>query len=212
MAVQTRTIKGQPLVMGDSLVQDQILLVTTDGKTVRQATGMAVLIENIWEDLQNPAGTWKRRKNEFYWIVERTDMMDEGSSDPMIKQHVSAPRPNPELFGFDFQESENDSDWTKYWKEKFRQTEASPYNGVNAVFRKEVILPGTKYIKFGNALTQGQDEAVQDPETGEWTSEEIKVDEVTVDVDDTMNLLAATQQQRIQTDLSDITGLLNNLL
>jgi hypothetical protein len=210
MAIQTRTIKGQPLVVGNSLVQDQILLVTTDGKTVRSATGQYVVLENIWDDLQSTSGTWKRRKNHFYWLVERTETTDDNGSDSVIKQMVDCTKPTPELFDFDFTENPEDSEWTKYWKEKFRETENSPYNSVNATYRKEVILPGTKYIKFGNVLTQGQDEAVE-LEDGGTGAEEIKVEERIIDMDDTMNLLAA-REDHIQTDLDDLSGLLGSMI
>lgn len=210
MAIQTRTVKGQPSILGKSLVQDQILLVTTDGKTVREASGQEVLIPDIWEDLQNPSGTWKRKKNYFYWEVDVSDTGDDGSSDATVKQMVTCPRPEPELFDYDFESSNGDSDWTAYWKLKFKTTEDSKYNSTNAVYRKEIILPGTKYIKFGSALTQGQDEAVQDPETGAWTAEEVVVDQATVDMDDTMNLLSQ-QESSIGSDLSDINGLLGSL-
>ena len=210
MAIQTRTIKGQPLVVGNSLVQDQILLVTTDGKTVRSATGQYVILENIWDDLCSASGTWKRRKNHFYWLVERSETTDDNGSDSTIKQAVDCPKPAPELFDFDFTEKPGDSEWTKYWKEKFRETENSPYNSVNATYRKEVILPGTKYIKFGNVLTQGQDTTVE-LEEGGTGAEEIKVSERVIDMDDTMNLLAA-REDHIQTNLDDLNGLLGSMI
>lgn len=196
--------------MGNSLVQDQILLVTTDGKTVRSATGQYVILANIWDDLQSSTGTWKRRKNHFYWLVERSETTDDNGSDSIIKQMVDCPKPAPELFGFNFSENPSDSEWTKYWKGKFRETEESPYNGVNATYRKEVILPGTKYIKFGNALSQAQDQAVE-LEDGGTGAEEIKVKERVIDMDDTMNLLAAREDQ-IRTDLDDLSGLLGSMI
>lgn len=210
MAIQTRTIKGQPSILGKSLVQDQILLVTTDGKTVRDAMGQEVLIPDIWEDLMDPAGTWKKKKNYFYWEVDVSDTSEDGTSDAVVKQMVTCPKPEPELFNYNYEASGSDSDWTAYWKLKFKTTEETKYNNTNAVYRKEVILPGTKYVKFGNVLTQGQDDAVQDPETGAWTAEEVVVDQVTVDMDDTMNLLAQ-QESSTGTDLSDINGLLGSL-
>ncbi len=212
MAIQTRTIKGQPLVVGNTLVQDQILLVTTDGKTVRSATGQYVILSNIWDDLLSKTGTWKRRKNHFYWTVDRTEMTDDNGTDSVIKQEVDCPRPQPELFDFDFSESDGDSDWAAYWKAKFRATEASKYNGTNAVYRKEVILPGTKYIKFGNALSQAQDVAVELPD-GSMGAEEIVVSETKIDMDDTMNLLSGrVAAEGSGSDLSDISGLMNTLL
>jgi hypothetical protein len=123
---------------------------------------------------------------------------------------VDCPKPAPELFGFDFEEKEGDSDWTKYWKEKFRETENSPYNGINATYRKEVILPGTKYIKFGNALSQAQDQSVE-LEEGGTGAEEIKVKETIIDMDDTMNLLAA-REDHIRTNLDDLNGLLGSMI
>lgn len=214
MAIQSRTVKGQPWILGDSLVQDQILLVTTDNRTVREATGVYTVVQNIWEDLLSTTGTWKKVKKSFFWEVEVSDTSDDRGTDAIVKQLFECPKPEPELFGYDFEPKSSDSEWTLYWKGKFKTAESSVYNGTNAVYRKEVILPGTKYIKFGNALTQGQDVKVEN-ESGEWTSEEIKVDQTVVDMHDTMNLLATSGEDttgKIHTDLSDISGLLSTLL
>lgn len=215
MAIQSRTVKGQPWISGDSLVQDQILLVTTDGREVRQAEGLCVLIENIWDDLTSTTGTWKKKKKQFFWEVEVSDTAGDSGSDATVKVLVECPKPGPELFKFDFEPAEGDSEWTIAWKEKFKTTEASIYNSKNAVYRKEIILPGTKYIKFGNVLTSEQDVAVED-ENGNFTSEEIKITETTIDLDDTMNLLSTSSPTdnpgTIKTDLSDISGLLSTLI
>ena len=210
MAVQSKTVKGQPYIMNDQLLQDQILLVTSDNKTVRTASGTEVIVDNIWDDLLSTSGKWKRKKNYFYWEVEVSDTLDDRGTDATVQQMIECPRPTPELFNYDFSEDSSDSEWAAFWKSKFLTVYNSPYNGVNAVYKKEVILPGTKYIKFGNILSRKQDE----PVTGDDDiprSEEIVINQATVDMDDTMNLLSS-QESSIGTDLSDINGLLNSLI
>jgi hypothetical protein len=71
-------------------------------------------------------------------------------------------------------------------------------------------LPGTKYIKFGNVLSQAQDQAIE-LEEGGTGAEEIKVSERVIDMDDTMNLLAA-REDHIQTNLDDLNGLLGSMI
>ena len=147
--VQTRTIKGQLSIIGNSLAQDQILLYTTDGKTVSQTDGMVTLIQDIWEELKNPAGTCKtNKKGYWYWEFDVTDTETEKD----IKIKFECPRPEPEVFwdetkkDFDFKEGKNDSDWTKYWKTIMRRSEESKYNSTNGLQSKEIIFPGSKYI------------------------------------------------------------------
>lgn len=147
--VQTRTIKGQLSIIGNSLAQDQILLYTTDGKTVSQTNGMVTLIQDIWEELKNPAGTCKtNKKGYWYWEFDVTDTETEKD----IKIKFECPRPEPEVFwdetkkDFDFKEGKNDSDWTKYWKTIMRRSEESKYNSTNGLQSKEIIFPGSKYI------------------------------------------------------------------
>ena len=211
MPVLQRTIKGQPYLDGSTLRQDQILLITSDGKRVQEASGTITLVPDIWIDLKKSSGgSWKRRKNYFYWEVDVTDTSDDSMSGT-IKVEYECPRPTPEFFGYDYTSNPGDSEWMKYWKTRFQTTAQSPYVGSGAMFRREVILPGTKYIKFGRALHRGQDEAIQDPD-GNWTSEEIKVPEAKVDLDDTMNLLSATRPGESAGDLGDLAGLLGGML
>lgn len=213
MPIQQRTIKGQPYLNGKSLMQDQILLVSTDGKRVQYAEGTTALLPDIWADLKSATGTWKRSKNYFYWEIDVSDTSDDAPSGAIVKYRYECPKPGPDLFDYDYTAAAGDSDWVKYWKAKFKATESSPYVSTGAMFKTEVILPGTKYIKFGRALHQGQDESKQNPD-GTWSTEEIKIPEATVDVDDAMNLLSAGRAYTgpAGSDLSDLTGLLGGMV
>ena len=133
------TIYGQAFITEDALVQDQILL--TDKA---QSENTVVVVPNIWEDLMSSTGKWKAGKNGyFYWEVEMTDTED---TDKKTKVKVSCPKPDPSFFDYNFEVTENDSDWAKYWKGKMKTLEESSYNSVNAIQPKEITLPGTKYV------------------------------------------------------------------
>lgn len=137
--MDTKIIYGQAFINENSLVQDQILITENT-----QSENTVILIENIWEDLMSASGKFKKEKNGyFYWEVEMTDTED---SDKTVKVKVSCPKPEPSRFDYKFEESENDSEWTAYWKEKMRKTESSIYNSTNAIQPKEVTLKGTKYV------------------------------------------------------------------
>lgn len=138
----SKTINGFPVISGNSLIQDQILLIDVKG-VVRQTQANIVLIEDIWEDLK--AGTTKveqhkTRKNYWYWEFEITDLED---TDKTKKVQVECPIPGPEVFDLDFSESASDSPWAAYWKSVMLANEDSPYYNENAMVSRKVIKAGT---------------------------------------------------------------------
>ena len=151
MATNTKTIYGQSYISGESLVQDQILLIDVNGR-VSKSENTVIIIENIWEDLKDKNGTAKtKRPGTWYWEVDFTDIED---PDSVVKVNINCPKPGPEVFNNDFTIDSSDSDWSKYWKEKMQAVLDSPYNSTNALTPEEVILPGTKYIdQNGNLIT-----------------------------------------------------------
>lgn len=153
MAAETKTIYGQAYITGKSLVQDVIFLVVTNGgKNVVQSENTVIIIEDIWSDLLDKNGTSKKgRKGYWYWEVEMTDI-DE--PDHNVKMKIGCPKPGPEVFDYNYEPSENDSEWAAYWKEKMLEAINSPYNSTNAITPAEVTLPGTKYVdQNGDLIT-----------------------------------------------------------
>jgi hypothetical protein len=154
MAAQTKTIYGQAYIINNSLVQDQILLVT-DGKVVSRSENTVIIIDDIWEDLKSKSGLAKKgRPGYWYWEVNMTDIED---PDTIVKIHINCPKPGPEIFDNDFTISSNDSEWSSYWKGKMQEVLDSPYNSTSALSPKEVILPGTKYVDQNGDLVTLED-------------------------------------------------------
>ena len=151
MAAQTKSIYGQAYIMGESLVQDIIFLVT-NGKTTSRSENTVIVIENIWEDLLSSSGKAKEgRPGYWYWEVDMTDIED---PDTTVKMKINCPKPGPEVFDYNYEPSENDSEWAAYWKEKMLEAINSPYNSTNAITPAEVTLPGTKYVdQNGDLIT-----------------------------------------------------------
>ena len=135
----TKTIYGQAFISGDSLVQDVVFFVNDT-----QSESTVEVVKNIWEDLTSLTGKYKtNKKGFFYWEGEMTDIED---TDKKIKVKVECPKPDPKFFDYDFTEKPDDSDWTKYWKNKMKSVQDVIYNSTNGLQQKEVNLPGTKYI------------------------------------------------------------------
>lgn len=150
MANTTKTIKGQAAIISDALVQDQILLYTLDGKTIKSTQGMVTLIPNIWDDLKSKTGEVKTNgRGYWYWEVSITDTSGERSD---ITVFFECPAPEVEMFltedgkNYDFTEKEADSDWTKYWKKRMKLATDSLFNSENAVINKEAVLKGANYV------------------------------------------------------------------
>ena len=143
MAAQRKTIYGQVYIINDSLVQDQILLIT-DGRTVNRSENTVIIINNIWEDLKDSNGSAKKGRPGFwYWEADMTDIDD---PDTVVKIRINCPKPGPEVFENDFEDKGGDSEWTTYWKGKMREALNSLYNSKNAISPEEIVLPGTKYV------------------------------------------------------------------
>lgn len=143
----TKTIYGQAFISGNSLLQDVILL--TDST---QSENTIEIIKDIWEDLKSTSGKSKtNKKGYWYWEIDATDMED---TDVTVKVKFECPKPDPSVFDNDLEDKTGDSDWTKFWKEKMRQTRDSLYNSTNGLQQKEVTLPGTKYINQNGDIVE----------------------------------------------------------
>lgn len=135
----TKTIYGQAYIIGNSLVQDVVFFINDT-----QSESTVEIIKDIWEDLKSTSGTFKTDgKGYWYWEVEMSDTED---TDRKIKVKIDCPKPDSSLFDYDFTETPEDSDWTKYWKNKMKGVKENLYNSTNGLQQKEVNLPGTKYV------------------------------------------------------------------
>lgn len=167
--MESKTIKGQAWIEGNSLVQEQILFIP--GKSIT-ATNVVVLINDIWADLMSSAGKYKVSPNNsryFYWEYKQTDTADD---DNEITVRIECPKPKEDLFNEPYNPDDYESEWAKYWVGKMKEA-VSNYETRAAIQKKEIIFPGTEYV---------------DPGTGEL----VKVSETRVkntDVSDITNLL-----------------------
>lgn len=157
----TRIVYGQAFVSGDSLVQDQLLMVQMPNGSASTSENHVVLIPNIWEDLKKATGTYivKQVKDEFwYWDDEKLVMTDMETEKP-TKIKVQIPRPSLDIFrdpktnALDLEEKDGDSDWVKFWKERLSKHVNSPYNSINAISPVEVTFPESSYLdQNGNVV------------------------------------------------------------
>lgn len=145
--MDSKVIKGQALIVGDSLVQDQITI-SSDG-TVTE--GVVTLIPNIWEDLVSESGKFKSnaKKTFFYWEYKQTDSEDDTSEVDVL---IECPKPKEGLFSPPYT-AVGRSDWEKYWLGRLKKT-AERYEDAYAIQKKQVIFPETTFIdQKGQTIT-----------------------------------------------------------
>lgn len=160
----SKTIKGQPYLLGKTLYQEQILL----SPGIASTSQTIALINDIWEDLITGPGTFKTNgRGYFYWEVQMTDMEND-EAEVTIK--FECPRPIPIEYS---KLEESDTEYGKYWAEKLK-TAVDNYEYEAAIQQKEIVFPGTQYV---------------DSNTGELINvEETRV--ANTDVGDITNLLS----------------------
>jgi hypothetical protein len=144
---ETKIIKCQAWVSGNSLVQDQILI-TSDGKS---SENTVVLIQNIWNDLTTLDNSHEYKTNKkgyFYWEVDMTSMEDD---DITVKVNIECPKPDVNIDPFRNPEpsdqwtpSEISENYAKYWITKLDKIMKDAENEY-AIQRKEVVFGGVTY-------------------------------------------------------------------
>lgn len=145
--MEEKTIKGQPYILGDSLVQD-LTKITSRGKAIDIPAD--VIIENIWENLKNNTGSGptayktNSKKDYFYWEVKQTSIE---SDDIEVTINFECPKPKEGLFD-DLWESDTDpenedvlsmGDYTAYWYKKV-YTARTNYQNEMTIQKKEVTF------------------------------------------------------------------------
>ena len=89
-----KIIKGQAMIIGDSLVQNQTLISSSG-----VSENIVPLIKNIWEDLLKADGAHEYKSNlkktYFYWEYKMTDSEDDTTE---ITRMIECPRPKEGLF------------------------------------------------------------------------------------------------------------------
>lgn len=135
-----KIIKGQAWISGDSLVQDQIMVIPG----VDSVSNVVCLIKNIWEDLVSSSGQYKTNdKGYFYWEYKQTFI---DNPDLEITVNFECPSPKPGLFSEPYDPDAVQGDYAKYWVNKFKIA-AENYEERIAIQRKQITFPGTEYIE-----------------------------------------------------------------
>ena len=177
----SKTVKGQAWVEGDSLKQEQLLMLP--GSSI-VSENIVSLIDNIWDNLAEEEGNdptygYKtNKKRYFYWEVKMTDTADEMNE---VTVKVECPKPDMKFFEKIFGENIEPSEWdiekatgsyAKYWAGVFKTADQN--NKANFAIQKKVIT-----------ITEG---STMDFKTGQIVeTRQIKVDNN--DIGDITNLL-----------------------
>ena len=168
---ETKLIKGQAWIQGNSLVQEQLLIIP--GSTAI-AENVVILIEDIWDNLTKEAGNSEygyktNGKKYFYWEIKQTSI-DDDSIEVTVK--IECPAPKEGLFEEPYDTSKVEGAYAKYWIEKFRIADENNKSSF-AIQRKSVTFPGSTFVNY---------------QTGEiYKTEDIKVENN--DLGDISNLL-----------------------
>lgn len=142
---EVKTIKGQAWIYGNSLVQDQIMVIPG----VDSVSNVVCLIEDIWEDLTSATGTYKTNgKGYFYWEYKQTFLEN---PDLEVTVFYECPMPKEGLFEEPYDPESAASEYSKYWLGKFK-TAAENYEEKYAIQKKVIVFPGTEYME-GNTGT-----------------------------------------------------------
>ena len=158
--MDNKIIKGQAWVSGDSLLQDQIL-VLPGGK---HSVNTVPLIENIWEDLRSENGTYKsNKKGYFYWECKMTDSENDDVEIPIL---VECPRPKDGLFEEPYDPSMAKGEWERYWLTKFKTTQDNALEKMT-IQKKEIVFPGTEYINQYGELVKVEEKRVTNNDLGD---------------------------------------------
>lgn len=158
-----KVIKGQAWIDGNSLVQEQIMLIP--GRPA--ITNIVSLVPDIWEDLSSGSGTYKSNgKNYFFWEFQQTDSEVEDSE---VTVKFECPRPKPGLFKEPYDPDSVDGEYAKYWVERMK-TASENYEKASAIQRKEIILKGTEYLDSEGNIVKIEDKVENNSNLGDIMS------------------------------------------
>lgn len=169
----THTIYGQAWISGNSLVQD-IITLTLNGTSATSTESTETVVEDIWEDLTTLTDTHEYKTNGkgyFYWEVEMTSLEDDNET---VKVNIECPKPNVDINPF-WKTTEIDDSWAaeeiannyaKYWLVKLDKIMKDAENEY-AIQRKEVIFPGSTYLKQDGTSTTVEDYTFRNSDIGD---------------------------------------------
>ena len=141
-----KLIKGQAWIQGDSLVQEQ-LMILSGSSIVTENT--IVLIENIWDNLLTDAGSSEfgyksNGKKYFYWEVKMTDTFDD-SIEVTVK--IECPKPKDGLFKEPYDSDKVTGAYAKYWVNQYKTALENSEEKL-AIQKKSVTFPGSTFVNY----------------------------------------------------------------
>lgn len=149
----SKTIKGQAWIIGDKLIQEQILLLTNGNSS----TNNVAIIDDIWKNLVDGSETYpvkyNDKKNYFYWEYQMTDTLDDTTE---ITVKFECPTPKEGLFTEPYDPSTAKTEWAKYWLTKYKTTQDNAK--IMNIQKTEYTLPGSKILNFGTGLQETQED------------------------------------------------------
>lgn len=160
---KSKIIKGQAYIIGDALVQEQILLTTGSAST----SNVVELIKNIWDDLKTE-GTYKsnKKKNYFYWEYKMTDTENEDSE---VTIKFECPQPKEGLFEEPYDPETVEGDYAKYWVKKLKESTEN-YEYKAAIQKKEIVFPGTRYVNQEGEVVEVEGTKISNTDIGDITN------------------------------------------
>lgn len=164
--MDSKVIKGQAYIVGDSLVQDQTLFLASGAVSENQI----VLISNIWDDLKSDKGTYKYndKKTYFYWEYKQTDPTND---DLEITVKIECPSPKEGLFDPPYTQYKPVGEWENYWIPRLTKI-AERYEHEYALQKKEITFPESRYINpnTGEEVVVPETKVDNSDETGDITN------------------------------------------
>lgn len=138
--METREIKGQAWISGESLVQDVIVVVPG----VDSFSNTVCLVDNIWTDLLSASGKYKTNgKGYFYWEYQQATV---DNPDVEITIYFECPRPKDGLFSEPYDPESVEGDYAKYWVSRFKATQENAKN--LTIQKKEIIFPESEVYNW----------------------------------------------------------------
>lgn len=161
-----KIILGQAWIFENKLMQDQTVIYP-GGKYTENTV---VLIDDIWDNLFNHGGSeddgtqYKTNgKGYFYWPIKCTPLY---SDDETVEVFIECPKPREDeqierLGEVEIQEGEDTTqEWAKYWKKRLDTTMENVRKNLT-IQRKEIILPGTKWIDPEGNVQETEEKVIQ---------------------------------------------------
>lgn len=163
MMSDEKIIKGNVWIQGNSLVQEQLLILPK--KDI--ITNVVTLIEDIWKDLTTE-GTYKynQKKTYFYWEYQETSHEDDMVE---ITSKFECPRPKEGLFKEPYDPESVTGEYAKHWVGILKNAQENYENKI-AIQKKEVTFKGSSYVGLDGNVVKVNDIQVKNNDIGDITN------------------------------------------